>query len=105
MTRRTRKSYDREYKLMVVNLCLSGRPAADIAEEMGLERSMVSRWIREHKRYQENSFQGNGNPVRTSEEEEIARLKAELRQMQIERDILKKAVSIFSKSDGKNSNL
>ena len=37
----------------------------------------------------------------TELETEIARLKKELKEMQMERDILKKAVSIFSKSDGK----
>ena len=40
----------------------------------------------------------------TEEQKEIVRLKKELRDAQIERDILKKAVSIFSKSDGKYSN-
>jgi len=40
----------------------------------------------------------------TEEQKEITRLKKELRNAQIERDILKKAVSIFSKNDGKYSN-
>jgi len=41
----------------------------------------------------------------TEQETEIARLKKELKEMQIERDILKKAVSIFSRNDGKFTNL
>ena len=41
----------------------------------------------------------------TDEEKEIARLKAELKEAQLERDILKKAISIFSKSDKKSSDL
>jgi len=40
----------------------------------------------------------------TEEQKEIAKLKKELRDAQLERDILKKAVSIFSRSDGKYSN-
>lgn len=88
--------------MMVVNLCLSGRKPSDVAKEMELDSGMVGRWVREYGVYKKNSFQGNGNPVRTTEQEEIARLKAELKQTQIERDILKKAVSIFSKSDSKN---
>jgi transposase len=39
----------------------------------------------------------------TDEQKEIARLKKELRDARLERDILKKAVSIFSKSDGRYS--
>lgn len=105
MKERSRKNYDKEFKMMVVNLCLSGRRSLDVANELGLDRSMVQRWVREYNSYENNSFQGNGNPVRTAEEEEIARLKKELRQAQLERDILKKAVSIFSKSDNGNMNL
>lgn len=50
------------------------------------------------------AFPGNGNLKQTEEQKEIARLKKELRDAQMERDILKKAVSIFSRSDGKYSN-
>ena len=105
MTKRTRKTYDKEFKIMVVNLCQSGRKASEVATEMGLDPGMVSRWVREYNRFDDNSFKGNGNPVRTSLEEENAQLRKELRQAQTERDILKKAVSIFSKSDSKNMNL
>jgi len=45
-----------------------------------------------------------GNKTMTEEQKEISRLKKELRDAQLERDILKKAVSIFSRSDGKYSN-
>ncbi|QZT37088.1 transposase [Halosquirtibacter xylanolyticus] len=105
MRKQTRKRYDKEFKIMVVNLCFSGKTAQSVAADMDLEVTMVRRWVREHKKYESNSFQGNGNPVRTVEQEEIAKLKVELRQTQIERDILKKAVSIFSKSDNTNLSL
>ncbi|QZT35634.1 hypothetical protein K5X82_09895 [Halosquirtibacter xylanolyticus] len=101
MRKQTRKRYDKEFKIMVVNLCFSGKTAQSVAADMDLEVTMV----REHKKYECNSFQENGNPVRTVEQEEIAKLKAEIRQTQIECDILKKAVSIFSKSDNTNLSL
>ena len=105
MNKRKRTVYDREFKLMVIHLCLSGKSASSVAEDMGLDKSMVRRWVREHNKYQDNSFQGNGNVVMTDSEQEIARLKKELKQVKIERDILKKAVGIFSKSDSINTNL
>jgi len=105
MKGKVRKKYDKEFKTMVVNLCLSGRQSKEVALEMDLDRSMVQRWVREYNTYNDNSFKGNGNAVMTSEQEEIAHLKAELHRAQTERDILKKAVSIFSKSDSKNFNL
>ncbi|WP_461632423.1 transposase [Labilibaculum euxinus] len=105
MNKIKRTVYDREFKLMVINLCLSGKTASSVAEDMDLDKSMVRRWVREHNKYQDNSFQGNGNVIMTDSEEEIYRLKLELKQVKIERDILKKAVGIFSKSDSTNMNL
>jgi len=105
MKTRKRKVYDREFKLMVVNLCLSGRVASEVAREMELDRSMVQRCVREHNKYLDNSFQGNGNPVMTDEEKEIERLRKELHKTKIERDILKKVVGIFSTNDSTNTSL
>jgi len=56
---------------------------------------------REYQQYDKNSFPGKGKPKMTDLERENAELKKELRDAKMERDILKKAVSIFSKSDGK----
>jgi transposase len=61
-------------------------------------------WRREATKHQVASFPGQGNKILTQEQKEIARLKKELHDAQIERDILKKAVSIFSRNDGKYSN-
>jgi transposase len=100
-----RNSYDKEFKQMAVNLCLSGKTTGEVADDLGLRSELVRRWKREHEKYGNNSFAGNGNVVMTDQEKEIAQLKKELRDLQIERDILKKAVSIFSRSDSKNTSL
>ena len=89
---------------MVVNLCLAGKSSREVADELGLRPELVSRWKREHRRYGEGSFSGNGNANMTGEQKEIARLKKELKDAQLEREILKKAISIFSKGDNKYSN-
>jgi len=62
---------------------------------------LIYRWRSEFAHRSHLSFPGNGRVVRDPEQTEIERLKRELREMTMERDILKKAVSIFSKSDGK----
>lgn len=100
-----RKKYDKEFKHMAVNLCLAGKSTSEVAEDLGIRPEIVSRWKREYSKFGKNSFSGNGNPVQTDSEKEIARLKKELREAQLERDILKKAVSIFSRSDSKNTSL
>lgn len=99
--KKERRKFDKEFKLMAVNLCLSGRPTKEVGEELGIKPDLVRRWKREHKSYGENGFSGNGNANLTAEQKEISQLKKELREAQLERDILKKAVSIFSKGDNK----
>jgi transposase len=49
------------------------------------------------------AFPGNGNIKQSESEKAISALKRELREMTMERDILKKAISIFSSSDKKNT--
>ena len=91
--------------MMTVNLCNTGKSTKEVAEELGIRAELVRRWKREHEQYREGSFSGHGNANMTSEQKEIAKLRKELREAQLERDILKKAVSIFSKGDNKYSNL
>ncbi len=97
--KRERRHYDKEFKLMAVNLCNTGKTTREVAEDLGVIVDLVRRWKREHNQYQEGSFSGYGNANLTDDQKEIARLKKELKEAQIERDILKKAVSIFSKGD------
>jgi len=102
--KKERRQYNKEFKIMAVELCLSGQPISKVADELGIRTELISRWKREYQQKKEGSFSGNGKVALSSEQAEIARLKRQLREAEIERDILKKAVSIFSKSDGKSFN-
>lgn len=86
---------------MAVNLCLTGKTVKQASEELGVRSEIIRRWVREYELNGGGSFPGQGKINLDSEHAEIARLKKELKETQIERDILKKAVSIFSKNDGK----
>lgn len=103
--KKQRRQFDKEFKIMAVELCLSGKPTSKVAEELGLRSELLGRWKREYQQKKEGSFSGQGKPALTPEQSEVAKLKKQLREAEIERDILKKAVSIFSKSDGKFFNL
>jgi len=105
MMTKERQSYDREFKQKAVELSYARGNAKEIAEELGIRPELLYRWRREVEQYQNNSFPGKGKPKMTDLEQEVARLKRELRDTKMERDILKKAVSIFSKSDGKSTSL
>lgn len=90
---------------MVVELYESGQSAVSIAEDLGIQVALVYRWKQQKEMHGSNSFTGNGNKVLTAEQKELAKLKKDLLETQLERDILKKAISIFSKSDRKGSDL
>lgn len=105
MMTKERQSYDREFKQKAVELSFARGNAKEIAEELGIRPELLYRWRRELEQYQNNSFPGKGKPKMTDLEREVSRLKKELRDAKMERDILKKAVSIFSKSDGKSTSL
>jgi len=90
------KKHDNEFKVMIVELLKSGSKPKHLGEEYGLNPGMISRWKRE---FTAKSGDFSKKKVLSSEAQELKALKKELRNVTIERDILKKAVSIFSKSD------
>jgi transposase len=100
---RERKAYPKEFKLMSVELSNTRSDLTALAKELDIKPSLLYRWRKEYSSKPDTSFPGNGNVILTEAEQEVARLKKELRETQMERDILKKAVSIFSKSDGRYS--
>ena len=100
-----RRRFTREFKLNSVELSYSRSNLVELANELQVRPELLYRWRSEFASYQGKSFPGNGKPKMTEQETEISRLKKELKEMQMERDILKKAVSIFSRSDGKFTGL
>jgi len=93
-----RRYYSEEFKRDAVELCLnSNKTIKEIAENLGTSPYNLSRWKREYSNKGELAFPGQGKQKLTPEQEKIHKLKKELRETQLERDILKKAVAIFSK--------
>ena len=90
------KKYENEFKVMISELLKSGIKVKQVSEDYGLNGSMIRRWRQEYE-----SKAGDFSKKRevTDQEKELKKLKKELRDVTMERDILKKAVSIFSKSD------
>lgn len=68
----------------------------EICRELDIPTSVWSRWCKESDTYGKNSFPVKGNPKLTDGQREIAELKKRLRDAELERDILKKAIAIFS---------
>lgn len=92
-----RKKFDKAFKLMVVELVLSGKSKKTVSEDLGVKPDYVRRWVREYKGSKEGAFSGNGNPILSDSEKKIIALEKKLKESELENEILKKAVGIFSK--------
>jgi transposase len=92
MSARTR--YTREFKLEAVKLVTErGLSQTQVARDLGLDVTTLRRWIKECAADGERAFPGHGHP----RDEELTRLRRENELLRQERDILKKAVGIFSR--------
>ena len=90
------KKYDNEFKVMIVSLLNTGMKVKQVSDEYDLNGGMIRRWKRE---FIAKSGDFSKKREVTIQEQELKSIKKKLREVTIERDILKKAVSIFSKSD------
>jgi transposase len=93
---RTRKTYSQEFRIKAVELSNARGSLLAVAEELGIKRDTLKRWKKE---YSIGKLNASGSVIKTKEEQEIIRLRKALKEAELERDILKKAVGIFTKSD------
>ena len=90
------KNYDKEFKTEAVQLASEpGNTQAKTERDLGIGQGVISRWKRELKADGEHAFPGKGHLK--PPDEELRRLKRDNERLRRERDILKKAVAIFSK--------
>jgi len=96
MSKKKRRKYDADFKREAVRLFKnSDKSCSCIEKELGMGNGILKRWIREYDRDPRNSFRGNGNML--PDEAAFKKLQRELKAVKTERDILKKAVAIFSR--------
>jgi transposase len=97
---RVRQRFNREFKLEAVRLLeLGEKPATQLAMELGIPRNRIYKWQKELSTKGLQAFQGTGRKP-LEQQSEVARLKAELKRVTEERDILKKAAAYFAKELG-----
>jgi transposase len=83
-----RRKFSRDFKLQVVREVEAGKPQAQIAREHEISQQVISRWCRQHRRYKERAFSGNGKPH--TDEAKLAALERKIGQLTMENDLLKK---------------
>lgn len=95
--RRKRRAFTPEFKTGAVKLVLErGKTLAEVAKNLDLNPSTVSLWV---KRARASSSKPPRGTLNNEEKEELARLRKEVRELRIEREILKKAAAFFAKEN------
>lgn len=87
-----RRVFTEEFKRDAVRLAKERGNLAEVARDLGLHESVLTRWKKCLETAPERPFPGQGNP----HDQELAQMKRELARLKEENDILKKAVGIFS---------
>jgi transposase len=96
---KTQRTYTREFKMEAVQLVQSsGKSMNQIAHDLGIADSTLHNWCTLLSEQGEQAFPGSGH--QNQQEEEIRHLKREVDLLRQERDILKKAIGIFSRTLG-----
>jgi len=101
-----RRKYDEKFKEDAVHLLLNGdKTLREVADNLGVERSCLGRWRKEYLEELDGGVEKMmGNEAMPSElERENRQLRKELSSAIQEREILKKAIGIFSRSPGKHT--
>jgi transposase len=87
-----KKRVDRDFKMSAVKMVTEGgHKAAEVARSLGIHPNQIYNWKRKYSDNGDKAFPGKGNLT------EISALRRKLKEVEMERDILKKAVGIFSK--------
>ena len=92
-----RKRYSKEFKLDAISLVLDqGYTRIEAARSLDINPNMLGRWVKEHDADADgHAFRGNGKL--TPDQEEIRKLKRQVRQLELEKQILKEATVFFAK--------
>lgn len=91
-----RRRYDRQFKLDALRMVAEGdRPVAAIARDLGIHPNVLYKWRDQLEADPEHAFPGKGKLK--PEDEELRRLRREVENLKEERDILKKALAVFSR--------
>ena len=95
-----KKRFDKEFKISAVRMITEeGHKTAEVARSLGIHQNQLYNWKRKFSDQGDKAFPGKGHLT------ELSALRRQLKDVEMERDILKKAVGIFSKPTENGSSL
>jgi transposase len=95
MSKKKRRAFTAEQKAEAVKIVkTSGKSVGQVAQELGLTVSALRSWVKQDEINHNPAPRG---PLTTDERAELARLRKELKRVEMERDFLKKAAAFFAR--------
>lgn len=91
--KRSRRKYDADFKKEVLRMIESGRSVPDVAQSLGIGTNLIYQWIKRSKTNKDSLE----NSSALSFDAEKAAMHKRIKDLEMERDILKKALGIFSR--------
>lgn len=95
-----KRQFSKEFKAEAVRLSYERENIKELADELGIQVARIYKW-----RTADRTLKQPTATVKQQDSQEVKDLRKKLRNAELELEILKKAVHIFSKSDGKSTNL
>ena len=100
--KKTRRKFDADFKRQAISMVtVDGKSCRAVERDLGISQGIVYRWVREATRDPQNAFRGNGN-IKPSMAD-VQKLVKENEQLKRQRDILKKALAIFSQTPNRTT--
>jgi transposase len=92
-----RRKYDEEFKKDVLKMIINGRAVQEVSQSLGINCNMIHKWKAQQNASIGSSQSAPNIVIASVTGAEHERIKARLREVEQERDILKKALGIFSR--------
>jgi transposase len=89
---KNRRKFDQDFKQEVIRMVENGRNVNEISQSLGIGANLIYRWIR----YANIAKKSSGKPVLHMIDEEKIALRKRIKDLEMDRDILKKVLGIFS---------
>ena len=99
---KSRPPYPAEFRQQIIELARAGRAPAELSREFGCSSQVIHNWVAQAAIDAGKPLPGKDG-LSTAEREELSRLRRQVRQLQIERDILAKATAWFAAKGEKTS--
>jgi len=95
---KSRRKYSKEFKVDAVELMMRrNKSLIETATSLGIRADLLRRWEKEYSANKTAPFPGSGH-LKDPEEERFRKLERELRRVTEERELLKKALAVFSRT-------